>query len=55
MLLFSGIFENYLKTDKLLTPVEIEDQKRDVAAWIAAKMWDLNRPPRKQKKSEKKE
>lgn len=54
MLLFSGIFEYYLKTEKLLTPVEIEDQKRDVGAWIAAKIWDLNRPPRNLKKSNKK-
>ena len=36
------------------SPVEIADQRRQVGAWIAAKMWDLNRPPRRPKKNNKK-
>ena len=36
------------------SPVEIAAQRSEVGAWIAAKMWDLNRPPRQPRKINKK-
>ena len=36
------------------SPAVIVDQRREVGAQVAAKIWDLNRPPRQPRKINKK-